>query len=930
MSITITSKRSGLRPRNAAGRAVMVPGEYYTPTNKSTNTFSRGRVVTTTPLTSPPLSSSPLTSLTSSVSELRPGVSYSQAVSRSPSPPSAEREEAHTGLENRRGNFLSSTPIAQQARRASVANASDGEEPSDSEAGPWIEVRHGKNKVPGGRSGERTAVATPPSPAVVAPLASAHDQSPSHGEGPSDPMRKGKTVDPREWGAAQLEPEELDVETQRDMLAYYSARRSLSPSERDATSESADACASLYAEPSDAAPKPVQVESEPASPTAPFTPPTAPPASGTPQSKEQSSQEQKLNELQALVLELRDLVWDRGRKPEADSKPKRTSKRKAPPKMSDADLGTEVKPSSNDASIENRGRSLEPAAQVEPLSYLGMAFEGLRMSSSGTTSNKKTRFYSTGSPDPSSSDSEGSDGDNSSSSEESDHSTSSGTTDSDVSGARRRRRKKKHSKKHKKATFKPREPEKYNGKPDVQVFHKFIQEVDRYIRGYDLEPSEYAATISYYLTGHAYEFYTMEVSENPSSWTLHRFFVGLFNHCFPVNFRLEQREKLRDFSQGSRSVRRYVHELKTLFMMAGVISDGDKVLRLWNGLNEYLQEKLWDFNYSPTHSKWDEVVDAATRFEISASVRKLSRRGNGSNHGGGGGGGGPGNGPPRGNPGSGGGRPSSSGDKSGTTVTAATGSSDRSSNHASSAAKGNGSSGGQNKRSVPPRLSAKEKNDLRAAGKCFICKEVGHVSRHCPKANSLRSARKGQPPGVSINHIELDTAGTEQLRALATASARPVGIAVNMAHLETIDEDSTSEHEVERELAPSPVTVVSSGDGGVLHEVESELDDAVADEPWFAVDEYELELPVTAREGRPYCPIGDVYAQQARVTLRRHVPYCCSKVGPDPNFWSLDDMAVYQISETHCVIMAPHPIEDIEVPAEWLRNPEFNPIIIIL
>ena len=60
------------------------------------------------------------------------------------------------------------------------------------------------------------------------------EKSGSRGEGPS--RLKGKTVDPREWGAVGLENEEIDVEAQRAMLENFNAlkgRRNTGKSKRD-------------------------------------------------------------------------------------------------------------------------------------------------------------------------------------------------------------------------------------------------------------------------------------------------------------------------------------------------------------------------------------------------------------------------------------------------------------------------------------------------------------------------------------------------------------------------------------------------------------------------------------------------------------------------------------------------------------------------
>ena len=90
-----------------------------------------------------------------------------------------------------------------------------------------------------------------------------------------------------------------------------------------------------------------------------------------------------------------------------------------------------------------------------------------------------------------------------------------------------------------------------------------MREVIDYILDYKLPQHKQVRTASYYLTGKAYEYYTTQVSEKPAEWILRDFFSGFFDHCFPVNFRLEQRRKLEEAKQGNLTVNEFVHQLKT-------------------------------------------------------------------------------------------------------------------------------------------------------------------------------------------------------------------------------------------------------------------------------------------------------------------------------------------------------------------------------
>ena len=62
------------------------------------------------------------------------------------------------------------------------------------------------------------------------------------------------------------------------------------------------------------------------------------------------------------------------------------------------------------------------------------------------------------------------------------------------------------------------------------------------------------------------------------------------------------------------------------------------------------------------------------------------------------------------------------------------------------------------------QLSVKEEEELCAAGKCFKCKEHGHMARNCPTNNSVKSSSSGKPPGLSSFSLGIDLEETERLR----------------------------------------------------------------------------------------------------------------------------------------------------------------------
>lgn len=106
---------------------------------------------------------------------------------------------------------------------------------------------------------------------------------------------------------------------------------------------------------------------------------------------------------------------------------------------------------------------LKPISQVEPSSYLGMAFGRLRRLPSGP-----------------------SDGGSSRSSEDSSSDDDEGRPSAALTGRRKTSERRSRQRTKRVPIMKPPEPEKYNGAPDAPAFHKFMTEMGDYIEGYGL------------------------------------------------------------------------------------------------------------------------------------------------------------------------------------------------------------------------------------------------------------------------------------------------------------------------------------------------------------------------------------------------------------------------------------------------------------
>ncbi|KIM42784.1 hypothetical protein M413DRAFT_408828 [Hebeloma cylindrosporum] len=327
-----------------------------------------------------------------------------------------------------------------------------------------------------------------------------------------------------------------------------------------------------------------------------------------------------------------------------------------------------------------------------------------------------------------------------------------------------------------------------------RAYNRFVTEGTTYVIDGRVPRNRRVFVLSYYLDGVAYDFYTQRVSMNFEEWTLQEFFEELYNYCFPVNYRMEQRLKLKRCFQNDKKVSAYVHELEELYNMIGAVDEREKVIKLWYGLRASIQQGLWRDLLNPETSTWEQVADHASILEIAHNVseNKDRRQSNESkvkvpN--------------PSGNT-----RPGNSNRKTRTFPPSRSGSqpfhrasSERfqpprnngrfssqrpsgSNNRFGSRAPSNGSS---SSRFTPkpfekpkPNLSDKEKSELLASGKCFNCKEAGHLARNCPKGNTVRSSST-RPPGVPNFNIELEALeeeSSDEVQILDTLQASVINI----------------------------------------------------------------------------------------------------------------------------------------------------------
>jgi hypothetical protein len=552
-----------------------------------------------------------------------------------------------------------------------------------------------------------------------------------HNENNAEPgpsRKKGKAVDPREWGNAGIDPEEMDINIQEAMLNDYKKGRKKAEKNTKRHKKAED-----------------------------------------------SSDESEDEEIFQM-----------------------------PPVSRQKSIAS--------ANLEVRRAGSKPAAQIVPDSSLGVALGNLA---------KLNKDPGDSGPSDDSSDYESSIYSRSTRSYSSSRSRRKRRRNSKRRSSKRRSKRKTRRDKRADTSIKPIPPKDYDGAADARAYHRFVMEGEAYLRDGKVHRERQIRILAHYLDGKAYSFYMQKVaSDDPNNWSLHQFFTELFNYCFPVDYRQQMRLKLESFYQKqNQTISEYIFELQELFSMVGAMPEEMKIIKLWYSLNTRTQRAMWRDGLHPDSSTWDEIVAKAEMVEIANSVidsrdrnkpqaqRPISNYRNNNNFDN---------------------NYKRSHDSASRSVTYTNRGRDNGRSHQSNQSRSANQprqdsaqpSAGrfQSRRPIPrpnkagvsspakkksvkfADLSEAEMAQLRAEGKCFRCKEPGHMSRNCPTKNTVRGNGNNKPPGVpsySMNMTIIEDNDSQDNASVL--SSMPVG-SINM---ESIEEIKTASNEDWRKWYPT-------------------------------------------------------------------------------------------------------------------------------
>lgn len=570
----------------------------------------------------------------------------------------------------------------------------------------------------------------------------------SRGEGPSQP--KGKGADPKNWGALDLSDTELEAQqAMYDSIAANKQVRLKEPSEYESTSDETT-----------------------------------------------ESARRARNRAQRVKY--------REKRKRLAKAPKKDPETPEPDEQVSASAGGRVKKNKRRASPSRKRKAskkakksmLKPTAQLEKLSYINNAFkrtdaldkQGQRRRARHNPSDSSSTDTESDNTD---SDNEPSDRDSTTDSSRDSSDPSSDSSSEEDSSSDDGRSKRKRSKTS--GSWKPIPPENYDGRPSIAVFHRFMTSASMYLEDANIPRRRRVYRISTFLKGSAYTYYAREVSPNVEKWTVSRFFRGLFDACFPVDFKEKQRERLENLTQGKHELREYISLLNELFLVTGVRRSREKARYLWRGLRQETKERLRYDGISPESSSYDRIIKKAEHAELAYKLRQATRRDETSR--------------------------SAEYQKSQSNKGKSRLGSD---NYQGRRTNGQGTSSNsnqskfkkhfdkkeQNRRDYKEKsnttdrshqranISAEDKARYKAEGRCYECGDKNHMARNCPKNNSV-SDKGRKNPSIDNYNVAFDSGKTaEALRDLADTTEATHNIEVAMMDWEENDFTVTADDEL--------------------------------------------------------------------------------------------------------------------------------------
>ncbi|KAG8720806.1 hypothetical protein FRC09_008934 [Ceratobasidium sp. 395] len=298
--------------------------------------------------------------------------------------------------------------------------------------------------------------------------------------------------------------------------------------------------------------------------------------------------------------------------------------------------------------------------------------------------------------------------------------------------------------------YKTKLPTAYDGAADFDVYEQWLFKMHTWIRDTGFDEEEAVVHTKAFLKGKAGTFYMNNVAPRPEIYDFQRLTVELFAYCFPPDINARLRRKFMSLKQTDRGFKDF---------RLSNITDIQVAQRMWEGSHSYLRIEWAKAGYSAEENTVDELEESGIRFEMAEKIRRNEedRRKSRDN---------------KDNKQYWSNR-SAYKDESSTKSNKISYSKDSRSSRPPHNPRNRERRDGKDRRDnrQGPRLTKEQVDQYRAAGKCFLCSEVGHTVKDCPKRNQAKPSTLSSSAvrfahieelddkrrGLEVNHIDIDT-----------------------------------------------------------------------------------------------------------------------------------------------------------------------------
>ena len=158
-------------------------------------------------------------------------------------------------------------------------------------------------------------------------------------------------------------------------------------------------------------------------------------------------------------------------------------------------------------------------------------------------------------------------------------------------------------------------PSVYNGKADLDVFDCWTMEVENWAKLNRIKEKIVVTLLNKYITSRASIFYMKYVVRRIKDWTLKSIFEGLFNFCFPREFKANLRRKLMTTTQGKAQITEFIRDIELMADRFPDVNECGIIEIFWWGMHQNTRSRVLEMGAHPERSTMEKLVKCAVRVE---------------------------------------------------------------------------------------------------------------------------------------------------------------------------------------------------------------------------------------------------------------------------------------------------------------------------